>query len=582
MQLLNSIQRQSVWLALVCAITLVAGCGGAGNGEGSAGGSSGASASSIDGSTPANDLPATKSEGARFLSQTGFGPKQTDIDSLSSSGYSAWLNAQFALAQNRHVAYFDQQLAAGVSSSSNWVYESFWRQAVTGEDQLRQRLVFAMSQIWVVSLTDSTVANTPRGGAGYLDMLGTNAFGNFRTLLQDVSLHPMMGIYLSHLRNQKEDPARGRVPDENYAREVMQLFTIGLSELNPDGTVKLDSRNEPIDTYSNDDVTGLAKVFTGWSWAGPDKSDSRFSGGSVAPDREILPMQSYPKFHSVTEKRFLGTVIGAQGSANPEASLQVALDRLFNHPNVGPFVGKQLIQRLVTSNPSPNYVARVSAAFNNDGQGVRGDMKAVIRAIYLDPEARDMAKLADPQAGKLREPVLRMANWMRAANVTSSSGRFLIGATDDPGSSLGQTPMRSPSVFNFYRPGYLPPNTSIGSAGLVAPEMQITHETSVAGYLNTMRSAVQSGFGSNNPRDVQPNYTELLVLANTPDALVEQVNLLLTYGQMSAALKAQIRDAVTSVTIPTNNAANADTARRNRVMLALFLTLAAPEYLNQK
>jgi uncharacterized protein (DUF1800 family) len=580
-RLLNSIQRQSAWLALVCAIFLTTGCG-AGGGDGAASGNAGATASGVDGSVPANDMPTTKSESARFLSQASFGPKQADIDSLTSSGYSAWLNAQFALAQNRHVTYFDQQLAAGITSSSNLIYESFWRQAVTGEDQLRQRLVFALSQLFVVSLTDSTVSNTPRGVAGYMDMLGANAFGNFRTLLQDVSLHPMMGIYLSHLRNQKEDPARGRVPDENYAREVMQLFTIGLSELNADGTVKLDSRNEPIDTYGNDDVTGLAKVFTGWSWAGPDKSDSRFSGGSAAPDREILPMQSYPKYHSVAEKRFLGTVIGAQGSANPEASLQVALDRLFNHPNVGPFIGKQLIQRLVTSNPSQDYVARVTAAFNNDGQGVRGDMKALIRAIYLDPEARDMAKLADPKAGKIREPILRMANWMRAANVVSGSGRFLIGATDDPGSSLGQTPMRSPSVFNFYRPGYLPPNTSIGSAGLVSPEMQITHETSVAGYLNTLRSAVQSGFGSNNPRDVQPNYAELLALANTPDALLEQVNMLLTYGQMSAALKAQIRDAVSSVTIPTNNTTNADAARRNRVMLALFLTLAAPEYLNQK
>ena len=222
------------------------------------------------------------------------------------------------------------------------------------------------------------------------------------------------------------------------------------------------------------------------------------------------------------------------------------------------------------------------SAFNDDGKGIRGNMQAVIRTIYLDPEARDMSKLADPKAGKLREPILRMANWMRAANVSSTSGRFLIGGTDDPGNSLGQTPMRSPSVFNFYRPGYAPPNTSIGSAGLVAPELQITHETSVAGYLNTMRSAVQSGFGSNSPRDVQPNYAELLALANTPDALVEQVNLLLTYGQMSAALKVQIRDAVTSVTIPTNSTTNADAARRNRVMLALFLTLAAPEYLNQK
>lgn len=580
MQLKQLLRRRGAILVIGLLFSTLAACGG---GSSSSGGASASSTgSAADGSSAVNDLPATKSEGSRFLSQASFGPKQGEIDALSSTGYTQWLNTEFEKPQSLHVAYFDEQLATGASASSNFIYESFWKQAASGDDQLRQRLVFAMSQIFVVSLVDSTVASMPRGVAGYMDMLGRNAFGNFRTLLQDVSLHPMMGIYLSHLRNQKEDPARGRVPDENYAREVMQLFTIGLYELNPDGTVKLDARNEPIETYSNEDVTGLARVFTGFSWAGPDKSDSRFNGGSAATDRDILPMQSYPKFHSTSEKRFLGTVIGPQTSSDPDGSLNIALNRLFNHPNVGPFFGKQLIQRLVSSNPSPAYVGRVSAAFDNNGQGVRGDLRAVIRAILLDPEARDMTRLADPKAGKLREPVLRMANWMRAANVSSATGRFLIGSTDDPASSLGQTPMRSPSVFNYYRPGYLPPNTSIGTAGLVSPELQITHESSVAGYLNTMRSAIQSGFGSNSPRDVQPNYAELLALANTPDALVDQVNLLLTYGQMSTALRTQIRDAVNSVAIPTNNATNAETARRNRVLLALFLTMASPEYLNQK
>jgi uncharacterized protein (DUF1800 family) len=391
----------------------------------------------------------------------------------------------------------------------------------------------------------------------------------------------MMGLYLSHLRNQKEDPSRGRVPDENYAREVMQLFTIGLYELNLDGTVRLDSRNEPIETYTNEDVTGLAKVFTGWSWAGPDKSDTRFFGGNASADRAVLPMQSYPKYHSTSEKRFLGTVIPEQASADPEASLRVALDRLFSHPNVGPFIGKQLIQRMVTSNPSPAYVARVASAFNDNGSGVRGDMKAVIRAVLLDPEARSPLPGATDY-GKLREPVLRIAHWLRAFGAQSASGRFLIGNTDNPNSSLGQTPMRSPSVFNFYRPGYVPPNTDIAAAGLVAPEMQITHESSVAGYLNTLRSVISSGIGSGSPRDVQPDYGEVIGLADRPDALVDRIGAMLIAGEMSPELRAQAIDAVGAVAVSTSNAQSAATARLNRVKLAVFLVMASPDYLVQK
>ncbi|RPH67632.1 MAG: DUF1800 domain-containing protein [Burkholderiales bacterium] len=534
---------------------------------------------------PKAEQPAEK-DVVRFLSQAGFGGSGAQIARTQRIGLEAWIGEQFSLPQDRHQSYVDQQIeaaaAAGQSTNQqNWIYESFWRTAVAGNDQLRHRVAFALSQIFVVSLVDGSVGGNVRGVASYMDMLGRNAFGNFRTLLQDVTLHPMMGLYLSHLRNQKEDAARGRVPDENYAREVMQLFTIGLHELNPDGTVRLDSRNEPIETYTNDDVSGLARVFTGWSWAGPDKSDTRFFGGNAAADRAVLPMQSYPKFHSTAEKTFLGTTVAAQSAADPEASLRAALDRLSAHPNVGPFIGRQLIQRLVTSNPSPAYVGRVAAAFDNNGAGVRGDMKAVIRAILLDPEARSPLAGA-PDYGKLREPVLRAVHWLRVFGARSASGRFLVGNTDNPNTSLGQTPMRSPSVFNFYRPGYVPPNTSIGDAGLVAPEMQITHESSVAGYLNTMRSALTSGFGSGSPRDVQPDYGEVIALADAPEALVDRVAMLLLAGEMSADLRAQLVDAVASVAVSATNAQSAATARLNRVKLAVFLIMASPEYLVQK
>ncbi|MBX3590250.1 MAG: DUF1800 domain-containing protein [Burkholderiaceae bacterium] len=534
---------------------------------------------------PKEQQPAQK-DVVRFLSQAGFGGAGADIDRTQRIGFPAWIDEQFSLPQDRHQGYVDSQIAAATlagqsTNQQNWIYESFWRTAVSGNGQLRHRVAFALSQVFVVSLADSSVGENTRGVASYLDMLGRNAFGNFRTLLQDVTLHPMMGLYLSHLRNQKEDPSRGRVPDENYAREVMQLFTIGLYELNLDGTVRLDSRNEPIETYTNEDVTGLAKVFTGWSWAGPDKSDTRFFGGNASADRAVLPMQSYPKYHSTSEKRFLGTVIPEQASADPEASLRAALDRLFSHPNVGPFIGKQLIQRMVTSNPSPAYVARVASAFNDNGSGVRGDMKAVIRAVLLDPEARSpLAGATD--YGKLREPVLRIAHWLRAFGAQSASGRFLIGNTDNPNSSLGQTPMRSPSVFNFYRPGYVPPNTDIAAAGLVAPEMQITHESSVAGYLNTLRSVISSGIGSGSPRDVQPDYGEVIGLADRPDALVDRIGAMLIAGDMSPELRAQAIDAVGSVAVSTSNAQSAATARLNRVKLAVFLVMASPDYLVQK
>ena len=528
------------------------------------------------------DLPASKAESARFLNQSTYGPNDSSIDRIGSLGYKNWFVDQFEKGNSSHQQYFDNQAAAlpaDQSPSQNFIFESFWRNAVAGDDQLRQRVMFALSQIFVISMVDDNIANNLRGVASYMDTLGNNSFGNFRKLLEDVSLHPMMGLYLSHLRNQKEDPTRGRVPDENYAREVMQLFTIGLHELNADGTVKLDSRNEPIDTYSNDDVTGLAKVFTGFSWGGGDKSDSRFYGNITDPDRAIKPMQGYPQFHSTSAKTFLGTTIAAQGTASPEASLQVALDRLFNHPNVGPFIGKQMIQHLVTSNPSPAYVARVAAAFANNGFGVRGDMKTLVVAVLMDPEARDPARVSDPNFGKVREPILKLAAWMRAFNAQSATGRYLMGSTDDQNSSLGQSPMRSGSVFNFFRPGYVPPNTSIGALNMVAPELQISYETTAAAYLNMMRSAVANGFGSNSPRDVQPSYSTEQLIANDPDQLIERVNLLLTAGSMTPALKAQLKDAINSVPVP---ATLQDNARRNRALLAIFLTIASPEYIVQK
>lgn len=556
-------------------LALLASCGGGGgSGTNSGGGTSVA--------PPVVVVPPTQAQASRILGQATFGATTADINSMVASGYSSWIDTQFTLPQTLHRTYMDSisaTLPAGTTINQNQFFESFWQQAVTGQDQLRQRMAFALSQIFVVSFQDSTVANFPRGVASYYDTLGSDAFGNFRKLLEDVTLHPMMGIYLTSIRNQKESGTR--TPDENYAREVMQLLTIGLYDLNPDGTLKLID-GKPTETYTSADITGMAKVFTGWSWAGPDKSDSRFFGGTPDANRDWQPMQSYPKFHSTSEKAFLKTTVPAQSTANPEASLKVALDTLFNHPNTAPFFSKQLIQRLITSNPSPQYVGRVAAVFADNGQGVRGDMKAVIKAVLLDTEARTDVSSTTTTAGKLREPVVRLANWMRSFNVASTSKRFLLGSLDDPLSALGQTPMRSSSVFNFYRPGYVPPNTSLATSApqLVAPEFQITGETSVVGYLNFMRDVIPNGTGSS--RDVKADYTSLIALADTPDKLLDQVSLLLTSNQMSATLRSQILAAVNSVAISTTSTTAADTARKNRVYLSIFLTMASPEYIVQK
>ena len=288
-------------------------------------------------------------------------------------------------------------------------------------------------------------------------------------------------------------------------------------------------------------------------------------------------MQAYDQYHSTSQKQFLGVTIPLQPLGATNNDIRIALDRLFNHPNVGPFFGKQLIQRLVSSNPSPAYVSRVAAAFNNNGEGVRGDMKAVIRAVLLDQEARAPAS---GNNGKLREPAVRLVHWMRSFNATSKDGRFLLGTTSDPASQLGQTPMYSPSVFNFFRPGYIPPNSRVGAAGLVAPEAQITNETSLAGYLNYMRGVVTSGIGTttNGLRDIQADYSVELALANNADALIDRVALLLSAGNLSAATRSSIRSAITSVNIGTTTAA-AD--QRNRVSLAVYLLLASPEYIFQ-
>ena len=570
------------------------------------GGGGGSDTSSPSSSPPlvVAEKPATRQEAARFLTQATFGPTATEIDRVMSVGYAAWIDEQFALPAVSHRSHWEARdaeikaanLANNTTNSAgqDQVLESFWKQAVGGPDQLRQRSVYALSQIFVISMVDSGVANDTRAVAAWMDMLGTQGLGTYRELLEAVSRHPVMGIYLSHLRNQKADTRSGRVPDENYAREVVQLFSIGLVELNEDGSART-TGGARVDTYTPADISGLAKVFTGWSYACPAWPDSGcfFSGsanGVSDPDRGFKPMLGYPLFHSAEEKRFLGTTIAVQAQSDPSASLRTALDALANHANVGPFIGRQLIQRLVTSNPSPAYVRDVARTFANNGSGARGDMKAVIKAVLMHPEARAQSDAS----GKLREPVLRLSAFLRAFGFRSDTGYFRVGNTDNPGTTLGQTPMRSPSVFNFYRPGYVAPGTGSAARNLVSPEMQITHETSTAGYVNYMRDNVSQGVGAGNStvngvvlnrRDLQPDFSAELALATDPPALVDRVLAKLSYGNVGAALRTDIVDTVGRFTIPAATATNqaaVDAAKRTRVNIAVLLVLASPEYAVQR
>jgi len=540
-------------------------------------------------------------DASRFLDQATFGATDADIHHLSLIGYQPWLDEQFATQQTLMAPGVEQALlvnaqpacASGdltcnaelfMQNNQGQVYveNAFWQQSLTAPDQLRQRVAYSLHEMLVISMASTMAENMPRGAAHYYDVLAADAFGNFRQLLEDVTLNPMMGVWLAMQGNDKGNATTD--PDENYAREVMQLFTIGLYQLNDDGTQKLDGSGHPIPTYANTDVMGLAKVFTGFSWNVPgNTSDTAWSNCCIyvgpGHGEDLLPMQSYPTHHSTAEKNFLGVTIGA-GPGDPNADLKVALDTLFNHPNLPAFFSKQMIQHLVTSNPSPAYVDRVAAVFKDNGQGVRGDLKAVITAILLDQEARDGAAGAgNPQFGRVREALIRYTHWARAFTAQSRTGAYWIGSTEDPIWGLGQMTLRSPTVFNWFAPGYVPPGTSIEQAGMTAPELQMTNVSSVVGYLNFMQTAV--GSDATDGFDIFSSYAAELNLASNPGALVDRVNLLLMAGEMDSTLYSQILSAVSAIPIPAGDQKAIDAALGARVRTAAFLTMASPSYCAQ-
>ncbi|HEV7606499.1 MAG TPA: DUF1800 family protein [Steroidobacteraceae bacterium] len=527
-------------------------------------------------------LTITDTEAARFLLQAQFSATDADLAAVRNSGYSAWLTSNYTTALGQTgVAWLDSRGHNSITIEQRYFWPQFgdfmiWNQLLAGPDQMRKRLALALSEFFVVSLSPIDGFYPPYVIAGYWDLLCANVYGNFRTLLESLTLNAGMGFYLNTKGNLKED-SNGRQPDENYAREVMQLFTIGLYELNADGSLRLDANGQPIETYGQSDITNLARVFTGYDW------DYLANGGTfttVAWHDYQVPNTRFatnamwfnPNNHSTLAVSFLGTSIPAN-TPGPEA-LRIALDRLFTHANTGPFFARQMIQRLVTSNPTPAYVGRVAAAFADNGAGVRGDLKAVWTAILTDTEARTAPAASDTLSGKLREPVVRFVQWARTVGTTSTNGAYEIYDLSASDTALGHSALRSPSVFNFFRPGYVPPNTAIAAAGKQAPEFQLLNETTTAGYINFLQWMTRGGYN-----DVKPSYSTLLPLAHDVPAVIAWLNLRLTANQLSTATLTLLQTTLSAFGV---TAGSTDNAKLDLLASACFLILCSPEYLVQK
>jgi uncharacterized protein (DUF1800 family) len=550
-------------LTALASAALVA-CGGGGGGTASP-------SPTPDPSLPPTPASITREQASRFLGQAAFGADAASIDLVKSLGYAAWLDQQFAMP--RGSSRLDYLYAKGYDAvenknSRNGITNALWHHLMTNPDVLRQRMTLALSEIVVVGVQGiAGLSFRAFSAMAFMDILEANAFGNYRTLLDQVSTSTAMGSFLTYRGNTKANVTTGSMPDENYARELMQLFTIGLLELNVDGTPRL-VNGKVAETYVQEDVSQMARVFTGW-----DLDLSKPGGDST--ERLKNPMTQIPTRHELGEKRFLTTVIPA--GTDGVQSLKIALDALMAHANMGPFISRQLIQRLVTSNPSPAYVARVATVFNNNGAGTKGDLKATLKAILLDDEARSATTLADPAFGKLREPIVRFVQWARLAKIGSTDDLWRVGDTTDPATRLGQSPMSAPSVFNFFRPGYVPSSSALGSR--TVPELQITNETSVAGYVNYMQQVIGGTGNLGTSSGITRDYSALLALVTpTGDsaALLAELNVLLAAGQISSATLAALKTALDTIAVTTS------AGQLNRLYAALTLVMAAPEYITQK
>ncbi len=467
----------------------------------------------------------TQQDAARFLRQASYGPTMSDIAYVQANGYNAWLDNQFAQPQTSMFNLLTGWQTQGQSIYKDQLWSSWWAMTCISPDQLRQRVAFSLNEIFVVSMNSSDLDSKLFGMARYYDTLAKDAFGNYRDVLVDMTLNPCMGLFLTMRGNTKANPATGTVPKENYAREIMQLFSVGVNLLQPDGTLKLDINGLPGATYDQNAVVGMARVLTGWDYNQP----GAFSDQPTPNVND--PMTLIPSRHETGSKAILnGVTIPANQDGNVD--LQQAIDTLFNHPNIGPFVCRQLIQKLVCSNPSPAYVYRVAQVFNNNGGGVRGDMKSILRAILTDYEARSSTLLTQQGFGKLNEPMLRSAAVMRAFNAYSSGPQHMW-YCDITDGDLAQSAMFAVSVFNFYMPGYIQPG-ALAQAGLVAPEFQITTETTTMTVQNWLRNGIYGGFKWG---DIRLKLDGELAMSGDPTGLVDHVALLLCAGNINSQVR---------------------------------------------
>ena len=542
-----------------------------------------ASAYTISGTNTANVIikdisaPMNDEEASRFLIQAGFGADPDELADVKTLGFSAWIDQQIARPKGYLQPVIRARIAAGLHIYHPATKIALWTQVmrrrypnantIVQTDILRQRIAYSLSQIFVISQTTDYLSNNSEGVTHYYDRLLDGALGNFRQLLYDVSMHPVMGFYLSHIGNRKPNPSENIYPDENFAREIMQLFSIGLWQLNQDGTRVL-VNGQPVPTYTNADITQFARVFTGLHWGGPTNVNSDFD----YPNEELFyPMQGYEVQHDTDPKTLLnGTALA--GGRTALQDINSAIDNLFNHPNIGPFIGRLLIQRLVTSNPSPEYINRVSAIFANNGLGVRGDMAAVVKAILLDTEARSYAKTLEPTFGKMREPYMTLMNMGKTFNAQPVSGNY-ESATYMYDFYL-QEPFQSPSVFNFYLPNHRPPG-ELTRMGLVAPEFQILTAVTAVETQNNLLNSVEnqiSRWGSDPGNELILNFSQEIPLASDPDALIRQLSTRMIGGNLRPRSFQNIREAVLKIPTTDNNWQSA------RVKMAAYLIGASTEF----
>ncbi len=528
------------------------------------------------GTAPPPQDGVTPEAASAFLARATFGPRMEEIVSLAASGdFEGWIEAQFAKPASSHYDWIENAFSGtpdwdGERDNAHYVrLQAWWDIVVNGEDQLRQRVAFALSEIFVVS-SRGPLSNAPDGLADYYDMLVRGAFGNFRDLLLNVARHPMMGRYLSFLGNAKSDGVRH--PDENFAREVMQLFSIGLERLNPDGTPMRDANGVPLPTYSQHDITEMARVFTGWS---SDDGQFEWEAGWTHESR-TRPMVAFEEYHDQGEKRVLGHVIPAGQTA--EEDLESAVDILFNHPNTAPFIARRLIQRLVTSNPSPDYVRRVAEAFADNGAGVRGDMQAVVKAVLLDPEVQAGAGQGSPRFGKVREQLLFISNLWRAFHARPGAQhlggfRFRGYGLAEHGFLNQQGPLTALTVFNFFTPDDT--TLALASKRLVAPEMAIMGIDGLHSLL--MEIAHETGEYEVHGMTAHLDLSEetRMIEQGEYEALLDRLDLLLLAGHMTDAQRQVLRDYL-------EYKAGTPLQRRALAQDMVSLVLLSPDYAVQR